>query len=142
VEAVATAPAWRGRGHGTTVMRDVNDVVREGFELGALGTGVHAFYERLGWRAWRGPTAVRTPDGERPTPDEDGLILVLFPPTTPPRACCRARRRGRWSPEPSPRRTAQAPSSTWRCSLAITPEPATRRGRSPTPTPAVRRTRG
>ena len=84
VEAVATAPAWRGRGHGTTVMRDVNDVVREGFELGALGTGVHAFYERLGWRAWRGPTAVRTPDGERPTPDEDGLILVLFTPTTPP----------------------------------------------------------
>jgi hypothetical protein len=27
---------------------------------------------------------VRTPDGERPTPDDDGYIMVLETPTTPP----------------------------------------------------------
>jgi aminoglycoside 2'-N-acetyltransferase I len=84
VEAVATAPGWQGRGHGTAVMGEVNEIIREGFELGALGTGSHGFYERLGWRAWRGPTFVREPDGEHRTPDEDGLILVLATPTTPP----------------------------------------------------------
>ena len=84
VEAVGTAPASQGRGHGTAVMREVNDVICAGFELGALGTGSHGFYERLGWRAWRGPTFVREGDGDHRTPDEDGLILVLGTPTTPP----------------------------------------------------------
>jgi hypothetical protein len=45
--------------------------------LGALGTGRHGFYERLSWRCWRGPSSVRTPNGELPTPDEDGYIMVL-----------------------------------------------------------------
>ncbi len=39
VEAVATAPAWQGRGIGTRVMEVVGDVIRDGFALGALGTG-------------------------------------------------------------------------------------------------------
>lgn len=84
VEAVATLPGQQGRGHGTSVMREVNAIVRDGFELGALGTGSHAFYERLGWERWRGPSSVRTPEGERPTPDEDGYILVLRTPASPP----------------------------------------------------------
>jgi aminoglycoside 2'-N-acetyltransferase I len=62
----------------------VNDVIRTGFELGALGTGVHAFYERLGWITWRGPASVRTETGIIRTPDEDGYILVLPTPTSPP----------------------------------------------------------
>ena len=41
------------------------------------------FYERLGWRTWLGPSSVRSPDGERRTPDEDGYILVLTTPSTP-----------------------------------------------------------
>ena len=52
--------------------------VRETFELGALGTGEQGFYERLGWRIWTGPSSVRTDDGERLTPDEDGYIMVLL----------------------------------------------------------------
>src|ERR671912_273253 len=44
--------------------------IRARFELGALGTGRHAFYERLGWRTWQGPTSVRTRDGEQRTTDE------------------------------------------------------------------------
>ena len=84
VEAVATAPGVQGRGHGTEVMRAIGDIIRAGFELGALGTGSHGFYERLGWETWDGPASVRTPDGERRTPDEEGYIMVLRTPTTPP----------------------------------------------------------
>jgi aminoglycoside 2'-N-acetyltransferase I len=84
VEAVATGPERQGRGLGTRVMREVNSYIEERFELGALGTGSHHFYERLGWLTWRGPTSVRTGDGTRRTPDEDGFILVLPTPASPP----------------------------------------------------------
>jgi aminoglycoside 2'-N-acetyltransferase I len=84
VEAVATDPDRQGRGLGTRVMREVNSYIKERFELGALGTGSHHFYERLGWLTWRGPTSVRTDDGTRRTPDEDGYILVLPTTSSPP----------------------------------------------------------
>jgi aminoglycoside 2'-N-acetyltransferase I len=83
VEAVATEPTHQGRGLGTRVMRDVSSYVRDRFELGALGTGSHRFYERLGWQTWRGPSSVRTEEGTVATPDEDGYILVLPTPTSP-----------------------------------------------------------
>jgi aminoglycoside 2'-N-acetyltransferase I len=84
VEAVAVQPGLRGRGFGTAVMRDVDSIIGADYELGALGTGEHGFYERLGWRTWRGPTSVRTDAGDRPTPEDDGYILVLETPTSPP----------------------------------------------------------
>jgi aminoglycoside 2'-N-acetyltransferase I len=84
VEAVAVAPDRQGTGLGSLVMDDVTACIRDGFELGALGTGRHAFYERLGWRRWAGPSYVRTADGPRRTPDEDGFILVLPTPSSPP----------------------------------------------------------
>jgi aminoglycoside 2'-N-acetyltransferase I len=83
VEAVATLPAEQRRGFGTVAMSALNDVIRRDHELGALGTGAHGFYERLGWERWRGPTSVRTDRGDRPTPDEDGFILVLRTPRSP-----------------------------------------------------------
>jgi aminoglycoside 2'-N-acetyltransferase I len=84
VEAVATAPGRQGQGHGTRVMRAIDEEILARFELGALGTGSHGFYERLGWETWTGPSSVRTPDGERRTPDEDGFIMILRTPSTPP----------------------------------------------------------
>jgi aminoglycoside 2'-N-acetyltransferase I len=66
-------------------MTAVNDHIRARYELGALGTGRHAFYHRLGWETWQGHAFVRLPDGrglER-TPDEEGYILVLRTPTSP-----------------------------------------------------------
>lgn len=84
VEAVATAPNLQGQGHGTLVMAAVTEHIRSTFELGALGTGRHAFYERLGWETWRGPAFVRTADGEQRTLEEEGYILVLRTPTSPP----------------------------------------------------------
>jgi aminoglycoside 2'-N-acetyltransferase I len=84
VEAVAAAPTRQGSGLGSLVMGDVGAYIRDGFELGALGTGRHRFYERQGWRTWAGPSSVRTADGERPTPEDDGYIMVLATPTSPP----------------------------------------------------------
>lgn len=83
VEAVAVAPGQQGRGHGSLVMTHVGSWIRSNVDLGALGTGEHRFYERLGWTTWRGPTAVRTAEGSRRTPDEDGFIMVLPTPTSP-----------------------------------------------------------
>lgn len=83
VEAVATAPGHQGQGLGSRVMRDVDRYIRDGFQLGALGTGRHRFYERLGWQTWRGPSFVRTTTGARRTSDEDGYIMVLTTPTSP-----------------------------------------------------------
>jgi aminoglycoside 2'-N-acetyltransferase I len=84
VEAVAVRPDVQGRGHGTVLMADVGISIRDGFELGALGTGEHHFYERLGWRTWRGRSHVRVDGAIRPTPDDDGYIMVLETPTSPP----------------------------------------------------------
>jgi len=84
VEAVATARDRRGAGLGSMVMTAVTTFIRGRFELGALGTGRHGFYERLGWLTWTGPSFVRTADGTHRTPDDDGYILVLPTPSSPP----------------------------------------------------------
>lgn len=84
VEAVAVDAGRQGGGLGSMVMTDVTAWIAEQFDLGALGTGRHRFYERLGWQPWRGPSSVRTPEGVQRTPDDDGYILVLPTPTSPP----------------------------------------------------------
>jgi aminoglycoside 2'-N-acetyltransferase I len=83
VEAVAVAPGRQGQGIGSTLMEDVDAFIDERFELGVLGTGRIAFYERLGWTPWQGQAFVRTPSGLKRTPDEEGFILVRSTPTTP-----------------------------------------------------------
>jgi aminoglycoside 2'-N-acetyltransferase I len=84
VEAVATAPAHDGQGHGSRVMEAVGTHLRDSYELGALGTGRQRFYERLGWETWRGKAYVRRPVGLERTPDDEGYILVLRTPSSPP----------------------------------------------------------
>jgi aminoglycoside 2'-N-acetyltransferase I len=84
VEAVATAPDRQNAGFGSLVIADATAYIRERFELGALGTGRHHFYERLGWLRWEGPSSVRADDGPRPTPEDDGYIMVLATPASPP----------------------------------------------------------
>ncbi len=85
VEAVAVWPDRQRHGLGTRVMEVINGMIDERYELGALGTGSHDFYARLGWVTWQGPTWIRQPDGRRDrSPDEDGGIMVRRTPTTPP----------------------------------------------------------
>ena len=77
VEGVAVAPAEHGRGHGTCVMALLDTVLRKRYEIGALGTGEHAFYERLGWERWQGPSYVLTESGPVRSEEEDDGIMVL-----------------------------------------------------------------
>jgi aminoglycoside 2'-N-acetyltransferase I len=84
LEAVAVDPDEQGRGYGTAVIQVAGSIIGMRYELGALGTGAHRFYERLGWFIWQGPAYVRTNDGDVRTPDEEGYIMVLRTPTTPP----------------------------------------------------------
>ena len=66
-------------------MREVGRIIDEEYQLGALATGSQAFYGRLGWETWTGPTSVRTADGELVrTADHDGHVMVLRTPRTPP----------------------------------------------------------
>ena len=76
VEAVATAPAYQGRGFGTAVMQQLSAEIGD-YDLGALSPSDPAFYERLGWALWHGPLAIRMEDGLLPTPDEQVMILQL-----------------------------------------------------------------
>jgi GNAT superfamily N-acetyltransferase len=85
VEAVAVWPELQRGGLGTQVMEVIDRMLDASYELGALGTGSHAFYARLGWVRWQGPTWIRERDGSlRRSPDEDGDIMVRLTPMTPP----------------------------------------------------------
>jgi aminoglycoside 2'-N-acetyltransferase I len=85
VEAVAVWPDRQGSGLGTLVMTEIDRLIDDAYELGALGTGGHHFYQRLGWKVWRGPTWIRHRDGRRErSVDEDGDIMVRLTPRSPP----------------------------------------------------------
>jgi aminoglycoside 2'-N-acetyltransferase I len=77
VEGVAAAPARQRTGLGSEVMRTVGRLVHDHFDLGALSTGAHRFYEALGWERWQGETFVRRGDELIRTADEDDGIMVL-----------------------------------------------------------------
>lgn len=84
VEHVATLPAVQGNGYGAATMRRIGEIIGEAYALGALSTSRNAFYEHLGWETWRGPTAVRMPDGERLlSPSRDGQVMILRTAQTP-----------------------------------------------------------
>jgi aminoglycoside 2'-N-acetyltransferase I len=84
VEAVAIDPGHQRRGLGSRLMAEIDALIVERFELGALGTGSPEIYERFGWIRWAGPTFVRSPGGLTRTEEDDDGIMVLPTPRTPP----------------------------------------------------------
>ena len=82
VEGVATA-ATRGReGLGSLAVAQIGEVVRREFELGALSTGRHTFYGRLGWERWLGPTFARSgTEAIRTEEDDDSVMVLRFGPS-------------------------------------------------------------
>jgi GNAT superfamily N-acetyltransferase len=80
VEMVATAPAAQRKGYASALLHAFPPLVHD-YELAALSPATEQLYARHGWRLWRGPLAVRTPDGLHPTPEDRVMILVL--PKTP-----------------------------------------------------------
>ncbi len=84
VEGVGVRADQRNLGHGSAIMMELERVVRNAYDLGALGATDDAvdFYRRRGWQCWQGPSSALTPSGVRRTEDDDGGIYVL-PLTTP-----------------------------------------------------------
>jgi aminoglycoside 2'-N-acetyltransferase I len=82
VEAVATAPTHRHCGLASLAMQALAEVIEQTYELGALSTGVHDFYARLGWERWQGPTFVQRGEERIRTPEDDDGLMVLRTPAT------------------------------------------------------------
>ena len=78
VEAVAVRENWRGQGLATAVLDACEQVIRGGFQLGALSAAKlsRRLYTTRGWLPWRGPTSVLAPTGLTRTPDADGTVFV------------------------------------------------------------------
>jgi aminoglycoside 2'-N-acetyltransferase I len=79
IEGVAVRADRRRAGHGALMMAELERVVRDGYDLGALGASEDGarLYTARGWQRWRGPSAALTPDGIRYTTKSDGWIYVL-----------------------------------------------------------------
>lgn len=77
VEAVATHPDHRQRGHGHAVMAAL-ETLAPGYDLLGLcssDTG-RVLYEARGWTLWCGPAAALTPQGIQDCPDEDSIYVL------------------------------------------------------------------
>ncbi len=87
VRGVATDPDHRRRGYGRAVMEEAHDVMRSfaDVKLALLFSSVMAvsFYERLGWRAIRGPVTCDQPGGRidytETLPTAPVMVLTLRP---------------------------------------------------------------
>ena len=79
VEGVGVRADRQRRGIGGALMEAVERVIRNAYDLGALGATDEAvaLYTGRGWLPWRGPTSALTPEGIAPTPGEDGSVYVL-----------------------------------------------------------------
>jgi aminoglycoside 2'-N-acetyltransferase I len=79
VEGVAVRAGRRGRGYGAAMMEALERVVRGAYDLGALGATDEGarFYAPRGWERWQGPSSALTPNGIKPTEEDDGWIYVL-----------------------------------------------------------------
>jgi aminoglycoside 2'-N-acetyltransferase I len=79
VEGVGVRADRRRRGHASAMMAPLERIIREGYEVGALGATdeAAAFYTGRGWRLWGGPLGALTPSGPIATPEEEGGVYVL-----------------------------------------------------------------
>ena len=79
VEAVAVREDWRGQGLAIAILNACEQVIRGGYQLGALSSSDRGrrLYTSRGWVPWCGPTSVLAPTGTIRTPDDDGSVFVL-----------------------------------------------------------------
>ena len=70
VDAVATRPAYQGRGYGSAIMRHLAADIADDYEIACLETDRPGFYTRLGWELWRGSLAGVRDTQLLPTPDQ------------------------------------------------------------------------
>lgn len=81
IDAVATLPNYQGQGYGSAVMRRLASEIDHQYVIACLETDRESFYERLGWKTWRGPLAGRSEDGLIPTPEQHGIMILRLSKT-------------------------------------------------------------
>ncbi|MDT4943548.1 MAG: aminoglycoside 2-N-acetyltransferase, partial [Pseudonocardiales bacterium] len=74
VEGVGVRADFRRRGYGAALMQPLERIIRDGYDLGALGATdeAAAFYAAREWQVWRGIASALTPNGITRTPEEEG----------------------------------------------------------------------
>ncbi len=79
IEGVGVRADRRRRGYGGAMMQALERIVRDAYDIGALGASDDgaALYVARGWRLWRGPSFALTPAGLVRTVDNDGSIYVF-----------------------------------------------------------------
>ncbi len=79
IEGVGVRADRRRQGHFATMMQALERVVRNAYDLGALGTTDDAakLYAGRGWQVWQGSLYALTPTGIVSTAEEAGGIYVL-----------------------------------------------------------------
>jgi aminoglycoside 2'-N-acetyltransferase I len=79
VEAVAVREDYRGQGLAGALMTAVEQVIRGGYELGALSATAlgRPLYTSRGWQPWHGETSVLGLDGPTRTTEWDPHVFVL-----------------------------------------------------------------
>jgi aminoglycoside 2'-N-acetyltransferase I len=77
VEAVATRPDLRRRGHARLVLAKLGEIIAHDYDIGVLSTGLHGVYSALGWERWRGASYVQMPGERVRTTADDGGLMVL-----------------------------------------------------------------
>jgi aminoglycoside 2'-N-acetyltransferase I len=79
VEGVGVSPSRRRRGHAAAMMAALERVIRNAYDVGALGATDEAvpLYTARGWLQWTGPTSALTPTGIVRTEQDDGAVYVL-----------------------------------------------------------------
>ena len=81
VDAVATSPAFQGKGHGSALLRFLAGRIDGDYVIACLETERVGFYEQLGWELWRGPLAGRSEQGRIPTPEQKGIMVLRLSQT-------------------------------------------------------------
>jgi aminoglycoside 2'-N-acetyltransferase I len=81
IDAVATLPGFQGQGHGSALMQSLASRIDGECVIGCLETDRVEFYERLGWKLWRGPLAGRSEHGLIPTPEQRGIMVLQLSQT-------------------------------------------------------------
>ena len=79
VEGVGVRADHRRRGHASEMMEALERVIRDAYDLGALGAtdAAQPMYLAHGWLRWEGRLSALTPSGIVRTAEEEGAIFVL-----------------------------------------------------------------
>jgi aminoglycoside 2'-N-acetyltransferase I len=83
IEGMATDLSHRHKGFASQLMARAAVEIQD-YDIAALSTGSHGFYERLGWKIWEGPLYCRKGKEMIAMPEERGCVMVLSLPKTPP----------------------------------------------------------